>query len=191
MPRLPLGAYLQRAEVSNMRTLLLPLCTALVLAACTEQNARPAKEAVAEAKGAAVDAQQAAREAAASVRTTAEEAKRNAETAAASADRTVTSAARAVEDGVANGAQNVAQGVRELGEGGVVTGQVSAFSRTHLALRPDAAGPTELRVDKHTRYLLHGGTFGRAALPSGTRVKATYVVEAQVPIATEVEVLSR
>lgn len=161
-----------------MRTLLLPLCTALGLAACTEQNARPAKEAVAQAKGAAADAKQ------------------TAETAAAQADHAVTGAARAVQDGVATaaqstrtGAENVAQGVRELGAGGVVTGRVRAFSDARLALRPEAAGPTELRVDSRTRYLLHGGTLTRAALPSGTRVKATYVVEAQVPVATEVEVL--
>lgn len=172
-----------------MRTLLLPLCVAVGLAACTEQSARPAKEAVAQAKGAAADAKETAREAAASVKATAE-------TAGAQADRAAADVARAVQDGVSTaaqstrtGAENVAQGVRELGAGGVVTGRVRAFSEARLALKPEAAGPAELRLDSRTRYLLHGGALSRAALPSGTRVKATYVVEAQVPIATEVEVL--
>jgi hypothetical protein len=159
---------------------LLLLCTALAVSACSEKDARPAKEVVAQAKGAAADAKQ------------------GAEAVAAKTDRVVTDAAQAVKDGVASaaqttrtGADNVAQGVRELGEGGVVTGRVASFSGARLSLRPDSRGPDVLRVDEHTRYLLHGGTLGRAALPSGTRVKATYVVEAQVPVATEVEVLTR
>ena len=128
----------------------------------------------------------------------AQDAKDTAESAAAKADQAVNDAARTVQDGVntaaqttRNGADNLAQGVRELGQGGVVTGRVSAFSAGHLALRPEAAGPADLRVDDRTRYLLHGGGLRRASLPAGTRVKATYIVEAQVPIATEVEVLSR
>jgi hypothetical protein len=159
---------------------LLVLCVGLTVSACSEKDARPAKEVVAQAKAAAVDAKQGAAD------------------VAAKADRAVTDAARAVQDGVATAAQttrtsadNVAEGVRELGQGGVVTGRVASFSGARLSLRPDARGPDVLRVDDRTRYLLHGGTLGRAALPSGTRVKATYVVEAQVPIATEVEVLPR
>jgi hypothetical protein len=179
-----------------MRTLFVFLCAALATVACTEKDARPAKEAVAEAKGAAADAKETAREAAAAVKATTEEAKHGADVAAAQADRAVTSAARAVQDGVVTAAQttrssaeNVAQGVRELGGGGVVTGQVRAFSGLRLALKPEAAGPTEFRVDSRTRYLLHGASLAKAALPSGTRVKATYVVESDVPVATEVEVL--
>ena len=144
-----------------MRTLLLPLCAAVGLAACTEQNARPAKEVVAQAKGAAADAKETAREAAASVKATAEDARRTAETAGTQADRAAADVARAVQVGVATaahstrtGAENVAQGVRELGAGGVVTGRVRAFSEARLALKPEAAGPEELRVDGHTRYLV-------------------------------------
>ena len=154
-----------------MRNCFLLPCAALALVACSEKDARPAKEVVAQAKAAAADAKQSAQEAAASVKATAED-------ATAKADRAVTDTA-----------ENVAQGVRELGQGGVVTGRVATFSGGRLALRPDTGGPAVLRVDERTRYLLHGGALSRAALPSGTRVKATYVVEAQVPIATEVEVL--
>jgi hypothetical protein len=161
-----------------MRTRLLPLCASLALFACSERDSRPAKEVVAQAKGAAADAKESAREAVAAAKATAEDAKQSAQGAAAKADR-------AVEDT----AQNVAQGVRELGEGGVVTGRVSGFSGARLALRPETHGPAVLRVDDRTRYLLHGGELNRAALASGTRVKATYVVEARVPVATEVEVL--
>ena len=161
-----------------MRNCFLLPCAALALVACSEKDARPAKEVVAQAKAAAADAKQSAQEAAASVKATAEDAKRSAEVATAKADRAVTDTA-----------ENVAQGVRELGQGGLVTGQVATFSGGRLALRPDTGGPAVLRVDERTRYLLHGGALSRAALPSGTRVKATYVVEAQVPIATEVEVL--
>jgi len=163
-----------------MPKLLLLLCAGLSFSACSEKDARPAKEVVAQAKAAAADAKQGAEE------------------VAAKADRAVTDAARAVQDGVATAAQttrtsadNAVEGVRELGEGGVVTGRVASFSGARLSLRPDTRGPGVLRVDDRTRYLLHGGTLSRAALPTGTRVKATYVVEAQVPIATEVEVLSR
>lgn len=159
---------------------LLLLVAGLSVLACSEKDARPAKEVVAQAKGAAADAKQ------------------GAEAVAATTDRVVTDAAQAVKDGVAtaaqttrSGADSVAQGVRELGEGGVVTGRVASFSGARLSLRPETRGPDTLRVDDRTRYLLHGGTLSRAALPSGTRVKATYVVEAQVPIATEVEVLPR
>jgi hypothetical protein len=172
-----------------MRTYFLPLCAALALLACTEKDSRPAKEVVAQAKGAAADATQSAREAAASVKATAEDAKQSAEVATAKADRAVTDAVSTAAQATRNGAENVAQGVRELGAGGVVTGRVAAFSGARLELRPDTKGPAELRVDDRTRYLLHGGALGRAALPRGTRVKATYVVEAQVPTATEVEVL--
>jgi hypothetical protein len=161
-----------------MRAYFFTLAAALLLVACTERDSRPAKEVVAQAKGAAADAKQTAQEAAASVKATAEDAKQSAEAATAKADRAVTDTV-----------QNVANGVRELGEGGVVTGRVATFSGVRLALRPETKGPDVLRVDERTRYLLHGGALGRAALPSGTRVKATYVVEAQVPVATEVEVL--
>jgi hypothetical protein len=181
-----------------MRNFFLSLCAALTLLACSEQDSRPAKEVVAQAKGAAADAKETAHEAADSVRATAQDARDTASAAAAKADRAVNDAARAVQDGVNTaadttraGAENVAQGVRELGQGGVVTGKVSVFSAGRLALRPEAAGPAELRVDDRTRYLLHGGGLRRASLPPGTRVKATYVVEAQVPIATEVEVLAK
>jgi hypothetical protein len=163
-----------------MRPFLVPLCTALTLAACSQRDSRPAKEVVAQAKAAAADAKETAHE------------------AAAQADRAVNDAARAVQDGVTTaaqatrtGAETAAQGVRELGEGGVVTGRVSAFSGARLLLRPEAAGPAELQVDDRTRYLLHGGALKRASLPAGTRVRATYVVEAKVPVATEVEVLSK
>jgi hypothetical protein len=177
---------------------ILALAAALTLLACTEQDSRPAKEVVAQAKAAALDAKNTANDAAASVRATAQDAKDGAAAAAAKADRAVNDASRAVQDGVTTaaqatrtGAENVAQGVRELGAGGVVTGQVARFSGAHLSLRPEASGPAELRVDERTRYLLHGGGLNRASLPPGTRVKATYVVEAQVPIATEVEVLAK
>ena len=163
-----------------MRAFFLPLLGALTVSACSEQDARPAKEVVAQAKAAAADAKATAHEAA-------QDAKGTAETAGAALQNGVNSAAEATRNGV----DNVAQGVRELGQGGVVTGRVSTFSGGHLALRPEAAGPADLRVDDRTRYLLHGGGLGRASLPAGTRVKATYIVEAQVPIATEVEVLSR
>ena len=161
-----------------MRTFLLSLCAALGLVACTEKDSRPAKEALAEAKAAAADAKQTAQDAVASIKASAEDARASAQVASAKADRAVTDTA-----------QNVAQGVRELGEGGVVTGRVATFSGARLALRPETKGPAVLQVDDRTRYLLHGGALGRAALPSGTRVKATYVVEAKVPVATEVEVL--
>jgi len=161
-----------------MRTCLFTLCASLALVACTERDSRPAKEAVAQAKAAAADAKQTAQEAVASVKATAQDAKQSAEVASAKADRAVTDTA-----------QSVAEGVRELGQGGVVTGRVATFSGARLALRPETKGPDVLRVDDRTRYLLHGGALGQAALPSGTRVKATYVVEAQVPVATEVEVL--
>ncbi len=174
-----------------MRHFLVPLVAALTLAACTEKDSRPAKEAVAEAKAAAADAKD-------SARATAQDAKDTAASAAAQADRAVNDAARAVQDGVntaANttrtGAENIAQGVRELGAGGVVTGRVNVFSGNRLAIRPETAGPLELRVDDRTRYLLQGTGLSRASLPSGTRVRATYVVEAQVPVATQVEVLSK
>ena len=179
-----------------MRHFLFPLCATLTLTACTERDSRPAKEVVAQAKAAASDAKETANEAAASVRATAQDAKDTATSAAAQADRAVNDAARAVQSGVdsaANttrtGVENVAQGVHELGQGGVVTGRVSVFSGNRLGLRPETAGPLELRVDDKTRYLLHGGGLQRASLPPGTRVRATYVVEAHVPIATEVEVL--
>jgi hypothetical protein len=161
-----------------MRAYLFILGAALLLVACSERDSRPAKEVVAQAKGAAADAKQTAQEAAASVKASAVDAKQTAEVATAKADRAITDTA-----------QNVANGVRELGEGGVVTGRVATFSGVRLALRRETKGPDVLRVDERTRYLLHGGALGRAALPSGTRVKATYVVEAQVPVATEVEVL--
>jgi len=170
----------------------------LTLLGCSQQDSRPAKEAVAQAKAAAADAKETAHEAAASVRTTAQDAKDTATSAAAQADRAVNDAAKAVQDGVTTaaqatrtGAENAAQGVRELGEGGVVTGRVSLFSTGRLVLKPEAAGPSELNVDDRTRYLLHGTGLKRASLPAGTRVRATYVVEAKVPVATQVEVLSK
>jgi hypothetical protein len=181
-----------------MRASFVPLCAALTLVACSERDSRPAKEVVAQAKAAAADAKESAHEAADSMRATAQDARDSASAAAAKADRVVNDAAHAVQDGVntaaettRTGAENVAQGVRELGAGGVVTGRVSVFSAGRLALRPEAAGPAELRVDDRTRYLLHGSGLRKASLPTGTRVKATYVVEAQVPIATEVEVLGK
>lgn len=184
-----------------LSTLLL-VTTAIGLSACSRQDARPAKEAVAQAKGAASDAQEVAREAAATVRETAHDAKEGAEAAAGDArvkaDQLVTGAARSVQDGVAtaaqstrNGAENVAQGVRELGEGGVVTGRVSSASATRLALHPEKAGPAELRLDSHTRYILNGTAIQKGGLHSGTRVRATYVVEASVPVATQVEVVEK
>ncbi|MGO9066942.1 MAG: hypothetical protein ACLQIH_19660, partial [Myxococcaceae bacterium] len=103
-------------------------------------------------------------------------------------------ATRAVQQGVETAAETtrtdvdaVAANVRELGQGGVVTGRVSALSPSRLRLSPESKGPAELHVDNRTRYLLHG--LERAPLPAGTRVRATYVVEARVPVATEVEVL--
>ncbi len=174
-----------------MRPFLVSFCAALTLTACTEKDSRPAKEAVANAKAAAVDAKASAHEAAQDVRD-------SAAAAAAKTDRAVNDAARAVQDGVNTAAQttrdgvdSVAQGVRELGEGGVVTGRVNVFSGGRLGLRPETPGPAELRVDDRTRYLLQGTGLTRASLPSGTRVRATYVVEAHVPIATQVEVLSK
>jgi hypothetical protein len=174
-----------------MRPILVPLFAASLLLACSEESSRPAKEVVAQAKAAAADAKQSAQEAAASAKDTAV-------SAAAQADRAVNGAAQAVQDGVNNaadatrtGAENAAQGVRELGEGGVVTGRVSVFSGARLVLTPEAKGPAVLRVDDRTRYLLHGGGLNKASLPAGTRVRATYVVEAKVPVATDVEVLSK
>ncbi len=161
------------------------LLSCTLFLACTQEQSRPAKEAVAQAKGTADDAQRAAEEAA-------RQAKQGAAAAAAQADR----AAQAVQQGVATaeektrtGAEAVATGVRELGAGGVVTGRVHGFSSSHLALSPDGnKGPAELRVDGRTRYLLQG-SLDKAPLALGTRVRATYVVEAHVPVATEVEVL--
>jgi len=160
-----------------MRPFVIFLCAGLTLA-CTQEQSRPAKEAVAEAKG------------------TAAEAEKTAQQAAADADRTVNNARVAVEQGVAtaeqktrSGVDAVATGVRELGEGGVVTGRVSTVSRSHLALRPEGSGPGELQVDQHTRFLLHGEGLEKPQL-AGRRVRATYVVEAHVPVATEVEVLT-
>jgi hypothetical protein len=186
-----------------MRKFAIPLTitAALTLAACKQEDARPAKEAVAQAKGAAADAKDAAREAAASVRETVHDTTEGAEAAAAQArvqaDQAVTGAARAVQDGMATAAQstrtgaaNVAQGVRELGEGGVVTGRVTSASTTRLALQPEKTGPAELHLDSRTRYLLRGTALQKGGLPSGTRVRATYVVEASVPTATEVEVVA-
>ncbi len=154
----------------------LPFLFLCLTLACTQEQSRPAKEAVADAKAAAA------------------EAKQGAATAAAEADRAVTGATRAVQEGVASAAGTartdvdaVASNVRELGQGGVVTGRVSALSHSRLLLSAESKGPAELRVDDKTRYLLHG--LERAPLPAGTRVRATYVVEAHVPVATEVEVL--
>jgi hypothetical protein len=172
-----------------MRPALTVLLSTLLLS-CTQEQSRPAKEAVAQAKAAAQDAQRTAEEAA-------REAKQSAVAAAAEADRAVGGAARAVQDGVATaeektrtGADAVASGVRELGQGGVVSGRVHILSGSRLQLRPEGKGPAELHVDARTRYLLQG-SLDKAPLPVGTRVRATYVVEAHVPVATEVEVLSQ
>jgi hypothetical protein len=185
-------------------------CALLTLAACKEQ-ARPAKEAVAQAKGAAADATDTAKAAAADAKAVAQEtaasvqaavhdatvgAEAAASQARAKTEGAVNDAAHAVQGAAATaatstraGAQAVAQGVQELGEGGVVTGRVSAVSAEHLRLHPEKSGPEELRLDSHTRYLVSGGTLGKGGLAAGTRVRATYVVEAHVPVATEVEVL--
>jgi hypothetical protein len=167
-----------------MRASYLPLlsCAVLTLAACTEQNARPAKEAVAQAKGAAA-------EAADTAKTAAVDARAKTDQAVNSAAQAVQSAADSAATSTRAGAEQVAQGVHELGEGGVVTGRVSAFSAERLRLHPEKSGPHELRLDAHTRYLLPGGALGNGGLAAGTRVRATYVVEAHVPVATEVEVL--
>jgi len=190
-----------------MRPLPTALALCLLLSACTQQASRPAKEAVAEAKGAAseaketaqqvtADAKTAAHEAATAVGTTAHQVQEGAASAAAEAEGAVNSANRAVQQGVSRaaestrqGAAQVAQGVREVGEGGVVTGRVSAFSPFRLALQADSSGPAVLRVDGRTRYLLTAAALERGGLAAGTRVRATYVVEAKVPVATEVEVL--
>lgn len=174
------------------------IAAALALTACKKEDTRPAKEAVAEAKAAAAEAKDTAREAAASVRETVHDTQVGAEAAAAQADKAVTGAARAVEDGVTTaaestrqGAESVAKDVRELGEGGVVTGRVSSASATRLALQPEKSGPSVLQLDSRTRYLLRGTALQKSGLSSGTRVRATYVVEASVPIATRVEVVSK
>jgi len=170
----------------------LPLCLAAALAvACTREQSRPAKEAVAEAKGAATDAAKAAQLAAA-------QAKQGAATAAAEAQRATNAAGQAVEQGVASagerardGVQAVTRGVAELGQGGVVTGKVQALSPSRLELASDGQGPLQLRVDSRTQYVLHGERGQTPHLLAGDRVRATYVVEAQVPVATQVEVLTR
>ncbi len=171
-----------------MRPVLICLVT-LSMLACTQEQSRPAKEAVAQAKAAADDAQRTAQEAA-------RNAQQSATAAAAEADRAVNSAARAVQEGATTaeektrtGAEAVASGVRELGAGGVVTGRVHGLTGSRLALSPETkGGPSELRVDSRTRYLLQG-SLEKGPLLVGTRVRATYVVEAHVPVATEVEVL--
>jgi hypothetical protein len=172
------------------------------LLACRKEDSRPVKEAVAQAKSAATeasdstqaaaaDAKQAASEAASEVRASVEKAEEK-------ADRAVTGATQAVQTGVSSaaestraGADRLARGVRELGEGGVVVGEVSSFSTSRLKLRPEKAGPAELRLDAHTRYLFEGGQLRAGGLAAGTRVKAVYVVEAGEPVATEVEVVHR
>ena len=58
-----------------MRAYFFTLGAALLLVACSERDSRPAKEVVAQAKGAAADAKQTAQEAAASVKASAEDAK--------------------------------------------------------------------------------------------------------------------
>jgi len=168
-----------------MRPILALLLTASLLA-CTEEQSRPAKEVVAQVKSAADDAQRSAEAAA-------RDAQQSASAASAEADR----AARAVQQGVATaeertrtGLDTVATGVREMGEGGVVTGRVHRLSSSRLDLSPDGKGPAVLRLDGRTRYLLQGSV-DKAPLLVGTRVRATYVVEAHVPVATQVEVLGR
>jgi len=165
---------------------ILTLLFATSLLACTEEQSRPAKEVVAQVKSVADDAQRSAEAAA-------RDAKQSAAAASAEADR----AARAVQQSVATaeektrtGLDTVATGVRELGEGGVVTGRVHRLSNSRLDLSTDSKGPAELRVDGRTRYPLQSNV-DKAPLLVGTRVRATYVVEAHVPVATQVEVLDR
>jgi len=163
----------------------------VALLGCRREDSRPVKEAVAQAKGAAseatdstkaaaTDAKEMASEAASEVRSSVEKAQDAAETAAARA-----------KDKADQAVNSAAQGVRELGQGGMVVGRVSTYSSDRLTLRPERTGPSELRLDRRTRYLLEGGQLRVGGLAAGTRVKAVYVVEAGVPVATDVEVIQR
>jgi len=180
---------------------ILVLAGALLLG-CRKEDSRTAKEAVAEAKGAVAEASDSTRAAVADAKQAASEAASEVREGMAQAeqhaDRAVTGASQAVQNGVSGaaestrtGADRLARGVRELGEGGVVVGEVSGVSSSRLRLRPEKAGPAELRLDPHTRYLLEGRQLHAGGLATGTRVKAVYILEAGEPVATEVEVVRR
>lgn len=169
---------------------VLVLASAALLG-CHQEDSRPVKEVVAQAKGAAAEASDSTKAAAADAKEVASEAASEVRAGVGKAQDAAEAAAARATARADQAVTSAAQGVRELGQGGVVVGRVSAYSAHRLTLHPERTGPSELRLDAHTRYLLEGAQLRAGGLAAGTRVKAIYVVEAGVPVATDVEVVHR